>query len=430
MAEEKSGGGWFKGLVTTVFGLVSGAGIMYLSPLIDKVIKPSKPLANFAVQNQGLEVTFQNHSTGGVEGWWDFGDGSALEPYTPDQNQIPHKYEKPGTYTVKLSLRNLIGDENDRTVNVNVGSQGTTSVVTGPVIEAFEVTRLRPDNFAPATFKLSAKVKNADMCLWCLGDERPTEMSASNGALDRMVTFRKPGEHKIKLVAVSGKVTVEKTQTVQVQAASATALMAVVQVSHEATHVQSMQKIHTIAQGFPPQEKGNTYKFTREILPEPGFVIKKASFVKDPDGKVVSKPVLQVSPDGKKAILSGELTRSAGFMHRNAPTPNWVTQVVLTQEHRDAPIVRAEEPIAYPLQAPGTTLIPLRKLTQDWETRNTRFTLELHEGPQVLWKNPDLPRNVTLLIRGKRYQVNAVPENDQVRMEIVEVRGTISQLDH
>src|SRR5690242_16927654 len=131
MAEEKSGGGWFKGLVTTVFGLVSGAGIMYLSPLIDKVIKPSKPLANFAVQNQGLEVTFQNHSTGGVEGWWDFGDGSALEPYTPDQNQIPHKYEKPGTYTVKLSLRNLIGDENDRTVNVNVGSQGTTSVVTG-----------------------------------------------------------------------------------------------------------------------------------------------------------------------------------------------------------------------------------------------------------------------------------------------------------
>src|SRR5438045_1217889 len=85
-SEEQAGGksgGWFKAILTSIFGLFSGACLMYLSPLVDKVIKPSKPVANFAYQAQGLKVTFQNRSTGGQEGWWDFGDGSALEPFMP-----------------------------------------------------------------------------------------------------------------------------------------------------------------------------------------------------------------------------------------------------------------------------------------------------------------------------------------------------------
>src|SRR5262249_39083035 len=42
--------GWLKGLVTTVLGLCSGAVLMYASPLIDRVVKPAKPVANFAAQ--------------------------------------------------------------------------------------------------------------------------------------------------------------------------------------------------------------------------------------------------------------------------------------------------------------------------------------------------------------------------------------------
>ena len=125
-------------------GLVLG---YYLSPLLDKVIKPSKPVANFATQIQGMTVHFQNRAVGGSEGWWDFGDGSALEPFTAAQDNVPHKYEKPGVYTAKLTLRNLIGEENERAVSINLD---TAAAPAAPLIEVLEVVPTRGDTFAPA----------------------------------------------------------------------------------------------------------------------------------------------------------------------------------------------------------------------------------------------------------------------------------------
>src|SRR3954447_14124612 len=97
-------GGWIKTLFASLFALVSGAVIMYASPLVDRFIKPAKPLANFEVQAEGLKVVFHNRSTGGLEGLWDFGDGTALEPFVPGQASITHTYAKPGQYTVKLTV--------------------------------------------------------------------------------------------------------------------------------------------------------------------------------------------------------------------------------------------------------------------------------------------------------------------------------------
>ena len=47
--------GWIKAGLTSLAGLVSGAVLMYASPLLDRVIKPDKPIANFQ-----YEVTFVN----------------------------------------------------------------------------------------------------------------------------------------------------------------------------------------------------------------------------------------------------------------------------------------------------------------------------------------------------------------------------------
>src|SRR4051812_6728711 len=91
MAEEKSSGGWLKAVVGTVTGLLGGAAGMYVPPLVDSVIKPSKPLANFAVESSGLQVTFQNRSAG-TEGYWDFGDGSALEPVNMTAPTVTHAF--------------------------------------------------------------------------------------------------------------------------------------------------------------------------------------------------------------------------------------------------------------------------------------------------------------------------------------------------
>src|SRR5205085_2166355 len=65
MAEQESGNkktGWFKAFVGTVAGLCSGAAVMYITPLVDKAIKPAKPVANFKVERDGLNVRIQNLS--------------------------------------------------------------------------------------------------------------------------------------------------------------------------------------------------------------------------------------------------------------------------------------------------------------------------------------------------------------------------------
>ena len=94
MAEEKEGvkgavKGWIKGLVGSIAGLASGAALMYLTPLVNNAIKPAKPVSNFAAQVAGLNATFNNRSTGAVQGWWDFGDGSASNRSIPSSKPSP-----------------------------------------------------------------------------------------------------------------------------------------------------------------------------------------------------------------------------------------------------------------------------------------------------------------------------------------------------
>src|SRR5262245_23580051 len=112
MADEKPSGvtglvgGWVKTLLASAVSLVSGAVIMYLTPVVNNAIKPPKPVSNFAAQVSGTTVNFNNRSTGGVEGWWDFGDGSALEPFDPKVENVTHVFPRAGAFQVKLSLTN------------------------------------------------------------------------------------------------------------------------------------------------------------------------------------------------------------------------------------------------------------------------------------------------------------------------------------
>src|SRR5262249_27591215 len=56
-----------KTLLGSIAGLLSGAFMMYVSPLVDKVISPAKPVANFGVEYNGLTVAFTNQSANGSE---------------------------------------------------------------------------------------------------------------------------------------------------------------------------------------------------------------------------------------------------------------------------------------------------------------------------------------------------------------------------
>ncbi len=112
---KKKGGGWFKALLGTLGGLLSGAVVMYISAYVDKAVKPARPVPNFRLAYQGRVVHFQNLSPG-FTGWWDFGDGTELVPADADHESIDHTYGRPGDYSVKLSLANLLGEQSDRTV--------------------------------------------------------------------------------------------------------------------------------------------------------------------------------------------------------------------------------------------------------------------------------------------------------------------------
>ena len=106
--------------VVGFLALGSGIAGTYATQVVNTVIKPGKPVANFSVAAEGLTVSCQNQATG-ESGWWDFGDGTSLVPFTADQT-VTHTYSKPGSYTVKLTVRNFLRDENERSVPVEVAT--------------------------------------------------------------------------------------------------------------------------------------------------------------------------------------------------------------------------------------------------------------------------------------------------------------------
>lgn len=61
-------GGWIKAALLGMLGLGGGAAGTYATAVVDRVVKPTKPVANFATAPDGLTLTCQNHASG-ESGW-------------------------------------------------------------------------------------------------------------------------------------------------------------------------------------------------------------------------------------------------------------------------------------------------------------------------------------------------------------------------
>ncbi len=429
MAEEKTTGklgGWIKALLTSIVGLFSGAVLMYVSPLVNKAIKPGKPIANFSQQAQGLAVTFQNRASGGTDGWWDFGDGSALEPFAASQEAITHTYPRPGSYTAKLSLRNFLGDENERAVSVNLDGGAANA----PVIEVFKVLPPQPDMkdiTAPATFRLVAKVKNADLCIWSLGDDRPLDVSKDGSAYQRrVVTVKEAGQYTFRLVAVSGKQTVEKSETIWVNVGDDTVPAASLQMAYDAVQVERVKETWNMGARYPHDRKENTFNFRTELT-KAGFVIIDAKFEEPIKSPLIKNPKLDFS-DKTRVRLIGEMTKPAGFLglQKNVPPPCWHTPVAVILERRSAPVTKTTDPVAANLAVPGTTTLLVPKLSDGWEvTGKPRLVLELRDGNKVVYRDAKLPSGVVIPFKNRPCRVTAVEGPDQIRLEIIDATATL-----
>ena len=80
----KRNGGWIKAVILGTVGLSGGIAGTYATKIVNTVIQPPKPVANFSVVTEGLGVSCQNQASG-ESGWWDFGDGTPLVPFAADQ---------------------------------------------------------------------------------------------------------------------------------------------------------------------------------------------------------------------------------------------------------------------------------------------------------------------------------------------------------
>lgn len=395
-------GGWMKTFFGAIAGIVSGGVLMYVSPVVDKVIKPQKPVANFSVQTSGLQITLLNRSIGG-EGFWDFGDGSALEPATESAETVTHTYARPGQYTVKLTIHNFLGDENERTAPVAVKGEGDGA----PAILSLEAVSLCPHAIAPATFRVVSKAQNVETCVWDFGSDKPLEISSeSPNEQERLVTFPKPGKYTVQLAVLNGKQGERRAVPVVVDPAPANALMGVLSVADQGTRRDVGTE--TVPLMLSPEARARP--FERTIPIRPGYSVTDARIDGAPPAGVRNIAVM-TNGDKSRVTVAGELTAS-----RIAPTgaPSMIVVPVSMRIERTVTESRPTARTTAPLKAPGTTALPLAGIPQQWTNSRRAMVLEVFDGGTKPLANLPVPcSGAPIVWQGRTYQLKAELAGDQ-----------------
>jgi hypothetical protein len=408
-------GSKFKTLCGTLAGLLSGAFMMYVSPLITKVIEPAKPVANFGIEANGMTVTFYNQSTGGSEGWLDYGDGSPLEPVSAKQMTLTHTYLNPDSYLAKLTWRNLLGDENERSVKIELEKPKTEP----PAIVALEANPICPGAYAPATFHVVTKLKNAQLSVWDCGDDRKLEFASENlDNLDRLVTFQRAGGYMVKVAAVNGEQAVERSTIVYVDEPPPGMITAILTLSDQGTRVDKLESTVAVATSFPVYSKEDAYRFDRQVPAKPGYSITDAK-MEIVNNQGVRNLDMKIAPDKQSIHVTGELVKESGLFKRSTPPPSLLVRVKMTQE-REVPDKRAPVALTGTIPAPGSILVSLPPLPATWINAQRQLKLELREGDRVAWQEAPLPRNAPVTLQNRHLSLTATPQDSQVRVELTE----------
>ena len=320
---KKSGFGIFKAVLGGFAGLATGVIGVYATAIVDQVAKPGKPIANFAVvRAEGLNVNFQNQATGQT-GWWDFGDGSPLEPFEPEKS-VAHAYAKPGHYSVKLTVRNFLMEENDRSVPVDLT---VPTVVANPTITDFTVEPIGGAATAPATFRLRGEVKNADRVIWDLGNDK-VEVTDSPGVFEKLIVIERPGEFPIQMIGLMGKIPVKKSATVKVLAPSNGALSVLLRVTDTGSKIERREVPETVSLSIPAKD---AKAIERTLAARPGYTIAEAKLGKVSTSAVKNLKVV-VASDKQSAKLTGEWASTGDAAQKATGGSDVMVPLLLIQE--------------------------------------------------------------------------------------------------
>ncbi len=408
MAEQKSFRGWLKTILGTLTGLISGAAFMYVTPLVDRIAKPARPLANFAVETDGLTATFHNRYTG--EGWWDFGDGSPLEPATVKQDSVAHTYSKPGTYPAKLIVRNFVGEEHERAValNVTVGSQTAAM----PSITLFEATPIGSEHTAPATFRVVAQTANAERCLWDFGGDKPLEVAADSlGKQERFVTFAAAGPRVIQLVALNGGAAVRRTVTVQVDPQRSDTLVARLRVTDRGTRTEKRQQTELMPITMSGQTRG-TIPIDRTLSPRRHGKILEAKIGQADSAFQNLKAT--IAADGKTVQITGTLSATSAILQ--APTPPMIPVVLTIERHSN--LIAPPTDMSAAVAIPGSASLPLPPPLANSVQAQRTMALEIRTAAGQSWRQ-SLPESANSFeFGGKRYTISVKATQSEVKVEV------------
>lgn len=146
------------------------------------VVKP-KPTPSFTTIASELSVLFSNTSSNATSYNWDFGDGKTSTAPNPT-----HIYEKPGRYSVTLTLTN------------DCGAQSITQQVRVSIPLTARFTAVRPNGCAPHTVNFT-DVSNGtyESRFW----EFPGGNPATSTEANPRVVYSTPGEYDVRLIIKS-----------------------------------------------------------------------------------------------------------------------------------------------------------------------------------------------------------------------------------
>jgi hypothetical protein len=302
-------------------------------------------------------------------------------------------------------------------VTVHLDPAGDPSAAP-PQVASLDAESVSPGAYAPATFKVACKVQNAQLCLLDYGDERPPEVVTGDSA-ERLVTFKDPGGHAIKLMAINGTRLDSKTEIVNVEEAPAGTVSAVLTITDTATRIKSQQRWVALFPGRTVTTSSPDGIFTGVTVKVPGgqampLDVQAPEHDLDPAAlrmKNTQNLKLEILNSGRSIQLAGESTKN----WRGQPYPPEAVAVhlQLTEQQRQSvgqDGVTSSTTLAVPAGTQSSVAgLPLPGVPADWQGVKRTAKLKLAEGDKTLWEG-QVPASATFSIGNRPFQLSVTAD--------------------
>lgn len=398
---------WVKTVMGGLIGIFGGAVMTWATFVVDKVIKPARPVPNYSTEVNGLTVTFNNLSQGGKEATWDFGDGSPLEFLPADHKTVTHTYKKPGNYTAKLALSNSFDQEQDRSVTIEVGGPQTAGgTVNKPALLDLKAQAPGVPGqpvYAPATFQFEAAVQNAQFLVWDFGDGR----GMTPGDPKEMRTFDRPGTYTVKVCVFNGKEKSEKEVRLAVMEPPRNNVTIELQVTDSGSKTVQREESATQRRQIL---QGAAGVIERTIQAKPGFQIVSVENKKS-NSQNVKNIKWEIGPNKGGVRVYGQMSGKPG-------EPATLSEHFVITEEKKGDAVLTQTKLVGVVPAPGQVSLTLPGLSPDMAKVQRKFGAAVKQQDRTLWQGQQLPSRVPVQVGGQTFTLTATQNGDRIDVQV------------